>query len=190
LTLKQITFTQKIESTYSSQISSFLACLLGSVLLSLFSQIAIPLPFTPVPVTLQTAIVLVLSIMLGRKAVFAVIGYLAQGFCGLPVFAKGLSGFAVLLGPTGGYLMGFLIASYVIGLWAEKSTRRSYLNAFYMMAAGNLIIYILGAGRLSAFIGFEKALLLGVVPFIVGDLLKIFLSLKTLKAFRWISESI
>jgi biotin transport system substrate-specific component len=97
-----------------------------------------------------------------------------------------MSGFAVLLGPTGGYLMGFLVASYMIGLWSEKSASRNYLNAFYMMTAGNLIIYILGAARLSAFVGFEKALLLGVVPFIAGDLLKIFLGLKALKTLRWI----
>lgn len=168
----------------SSPFLSLLAILGGSVLISLFAQISIPLPFTPVPITTQSLMVILLGVLLGRKAVYSVMAYLMQGAFGLPVFAGGLSGAAYLLGPTGGYLISYLLATYVIGAMLERKERTS-LNVFYAMGVGSLIIYLLGAARLACFVGIEKSLLLGVLPFLPGDLLKIFVGIRILKVLRW-----
>lgn len=165
-----------------------LACLLGSFVISLFAQVSIPLPFTPVPIATQPGVILLLSVLLGRKAAFSVLGFLAQGLMGLPVFAGGAAGIAVLLGPTGGYLVGYFAAAYFTGLIVEKMKERTFLNAAYAMTVGNLIIFLLGASWLSHFVGFQKALLLGVAPFLAGDVVKIVLSLRLLKTFKWVRQ--
>lgn len=159
----------------------------GGILIALFARIAIPLPFTPVPLAMQMNICLLLGILLGSKrGAAAVLFFLAQGACGLPVFAKGSAGLAVLLGPTGGYLLGYVAAAFLAGYLWERSKSKSTGEAFLAMAAGNLVVYAIGVAHLSQFVGINRALLLGVAPFIIGDLLKLFLgvrALKTAKAF-------
>ena len=129
-----------------------------------------------VPVTLQTLAVLALGAALGpRLAAAAVLAYLAQGALGLPVFAgtpeKGI-GLAYMMGPTGGYLPGFLIAAVAIGWLAERGADRSPLRMFLAMLAASALIYVPGALWLSAFVGLEKAIALGVMPFLAGDVVK------------------
>lgn len=179
------TFISEISQSKTTPFLTLLAIIGGSILISLFAQVSIPLPFTPVPLTTQSMMVLLLGALLGRKAIFSVMGYLMQGAFGLPVFAGGSYGMLVLLGPTGGYLISYLFASYVVGLLMERAKERTPLNAFYAMGVGSLIIYLLGAARLSSFVGVEKAILLGVLPFLVGDLLKIFVGIRILKGLRW-----
>jgi len=129
-----------------------------------------------VPVTLQTLAVLALGAALGpRLAAAAVVAYLAQGALGLPVFAgtpeKGV-GLAYMAGPTGGYLVGFLIAAVGIGWLAERGADRSPLRMFLAMLAASALIYVPGVLWLSAFVGLKQSVALGVAPFLIGDVVK------------------
>jgi len=153
----------------------------SSLVLGLFANVAIPLPFTPVPIATQPSIVLLLGVLLGSKrAPLAVGAFLMQGACGLPVFAGGHTGLAWLAGPTGGYLFGYLVVAYVVGKLVE-SRPKTLLNAFKSMAVGNVVLFACGAAWLSTFVGAQKAVLLGVVPFLLGDLFKLVVSLKVLQ---------
>ena len=146
----------------------------GSFLVALSAQIAIPLPFSPVPITGQTFAVLVLGMLLGRwRGTAAVLAYLAEGVLGLPVFAGGVAGIAKILGPTGGYLVSFLPAAYLAGYLAEKGWDRRISTTFIAMILGNIVIFGFGAFWLARFVGFDKALSLGVLPFLAGDVVKI-----------------
>jgi biotin transport system substrate-specific component len=129
-----------------------------------------------VPVTLQSLAVLALGAALGpRLAAAAVAAYLAQGALGLPVFAgtpeKGI-GLAYMMGPTGGYLAGFLLAAVAIGWLAQHGADRSPVRMFLAMLAATALIYLPGTLWLAAFVGPEKAVALGVAPFLAGDVIK------------------
>jgi biotin transport system substrate-specific component len=146
--------------------------LVGSLLLAVSAQFKIPL--YPVPVTGQTLVVLLIGMTYGpRLGGATVAAYLAQGAAGLPVFAGGAFGVATLFGVTGGYLFGFLAAAIVMGMLAERGMGRAVLSTVAAMIIGNIVIYALGAGWLGSFIGFEKALAAGVMPFLYGDAVKI-----------------
>ncbi len=148
--------------------------ILGSILLALSSKISFVLPFSFVPVTMQTFAVLFLSMIFGRKSFYMVGLYIIEGIVGLPVFSKG-SGLMYLLGPTGGYILGFLVASYFCGLLAEYGFSKNYIKTFFVMIIGNLLIYLFGVLGLLFYTNFDfsKAIMLGVVPFILGDAIKI-----------------
>lgn len=146
----------------------------GSLFLALSAQIAIPLPFSPVPITGQTFAVLVIGMLFGRwRGATAVLAYLAEGCAGLPVFAEGKAGLAVLLGPTGGYLASFVPAAFLAGYLAERGWDRKISTTFLAMILGNIIIFGLGAAWLSKFVGANNALSMGVYPFLAGDVVKI-----------------
>ena len=146
----------------------------SSIAIALSGQIAIPLWFTPVPVTLQTLAVLLVGASLGwRKGSLAVILFLAEGAAGLPVFSAWGSGIAHLVGPTGGYLTGFLVAAALTGFLAERGWDRTPARAALAMFFGNVAIYLVGLSWLAAFVGLERAPALGLYPFVVGDCLKI-----------------
>ena len=144
-----------------------------SLVIALGAQAAIPLPFTPVPVTLQTLAVLMAGCLLGSgRGALAVIAYLGEGFAGLPVFSGGTAGISHLLGPTGGYLLGFVAAAFIVGLLAERGAARSWLGTLVMLIVGNLVLYVPGVIWLGAYTGMDRAVSLGFLPFVVGDLLK------------------
>ena len=165
-----------------------LTSIIGSFLLAISSKVQIPL--TPVPVTLQTLVLLVMSMFLGwRGAVGATSLYLFQGAIGLPVFAHG-GGFIILFGPTGGYLFGFLIASLVVGYLAEKGWDKSVVLTFTSMTIGTLIIYLFGVIWLSYLKDLNTALVFGLLPFITPDILKICLGTCLVSAGWEISEKI
>jgi biotin transport system substrate-specific component len=147
--------------------------LVGSLLIALSAQVSIPLQ--PVPLSGQTFGVLLIGALLGsRRGFAAVLAYLAQGAVGLPVFAGGAAGAAVLAGPTGGYLIGFAAAAFVVGWLAERGWDRRVVLTIAMMILGNLVIYAFGVTRLAMIVGsFETAVTAGLIPFLVGDLLKI-----------------
>ncbi|MFN8384782.1 MAG: biotin transporter BioY [Anaerolineales bacterium] len=149
--------------------------LLGSWLIALFAQIEIPLPFSPVPITGQTFAVLLVGALLGSKrGAAAMLAYIAQGAAGLPFFAGGASGFGILTGATAGYLAGFIVAAYVVGLLAERGMERSFKTSIVPFLVGTVIIYAFGVTWLSTIVGgFGKAIELGLLPFIVGDILKL-----------------
>ena len=153
-----------------------LSLILGfSLVIAALAQVAVRLPFSPVPITGQTLGVLLAGFLLGsRRGLAAVLAYLAEGAAGLPVFAGGTGGIAVLAGPTAGYLIGFAVAAYVVGLLAERGWDRSVARTLLGMALGNVIIYWFGITWLSILLSdVRTALTAGLFPFIVGDLLKI-----------------
>ena len=144
----------------------------GSALLALSAHIKVP--FYPVPVTMQTMLVLLIGMGFGSRLGFATImAYLAQGAVGLPVFAGG-AGLAYMAGPTGGYLFGFAVAAFVVGTLAEKGWGKSYATMALAMVIGNIVIYAFGVSYLASIVGsFDKAIQFGLAPFIYGDLLKV-----------------
>ncbi len=146
----------------------------GSLLLALSAQVAIPLPYSPVPITAQTLAVLLIGATYGsRRGVLCMLAYLSEGIGGLPVFAGGNAGVAYSLGPTGGYLWGFVLAAYITGRVAERGWDRRWLTSLLAMLIGNAMIYLVGLAWLSRFVGGDRVLALGLVPFVPGDLLKL-----------------
>jgi biotin transport system substrate-specific component len=145
----------------------------GVALLSLSAQVRLPLPFTPVPVTGQTFAVLFLGASLGsRLAVGSAGGYWLAGACGLPVFNGGSGGWAVVSGPTGGYLLGFAAAAFVVGWFAERGWDRGPTILFPLLL-GEALIYIFGLPWLACFVGPRQVLQAGLFPFMVGDAVKV-----------------
>jgi len=146
----------------------------GSLVVAVSALIQVRLPFTPIPITAQTLAVLLVGVLLGsRRGGLALLAYLGQGLACLPVFAGGGFGLAHLLGPTGGYLIGFAAAAFLVGWLAERGWDRRPLAALGAMTLGNLVIYAIGAGWLAWMVGPNQALALGVAPFVLGDVLKI-----------------
>jgi biotin transport system substrate-specific component len=154
----------------------------GVALLWLSAKIQIPL--WPVPVTMQTFVVLTVGIAYGARLGGAtVLAYLIAGAVGLPVFAGTWSeggGLVHLYGPTAGYLVGFAVAAWIGGRLAERGWDRSLPLAAAAMLLGNLAIYALGIAWLAYQIGFEAAIVHGLLPFLAGDGLKIALGAVTL----------
>ena len=146
----------------------------GSLFVAGMAQVRIPLPFTPVPLTGQTFAVLLVGAALGaRRGAASLLLYLLQGLLGLPVFSGGTAGLAVLLGPTGGYLVGFVAAAWLVGMLARRGMDRRIPTALLAFLAGELVIYLFGVCWLSAFLGFPRAIAAGLLPFLVGDALKL-----------------
>ena len=154
----------------------------GSLLIVLCTQIKILLPFTPVPINGQTFAVLMTGALLGaRRACSSVILYITAGAAGLPVFTLG-GGLPILLGPTGGYLVGFVPAACLVGLLAKRGWDRSVGKTILAMVLGNAVLYAFGLLWLSRWTGISRVLIAGLYPFIVGDFLKILLAAVILPA--------
>lgn len=154
--------------------------ILGATLVALSAQVSIPLPFTPVPITGQTFAVLLVGSAYGPLlGGSTIILYLAAGLAGAPVYADSASGLDSITGPTGGYLLGFLAAALVVG-WLAEDARwdRTFATATASMLAGNTIIYLTGLPLLAANLhtNLDRTLELGLYPFIIGDLLKLYLA--------------
>lgn len=163
----------------------------GSLLTALCAQISFPLPFSPVPVTGQTFAVLLLGAVLGpRRAAAALVLYLMEGLAGLPVFAPGgLPGPARFLGPTGGYLLAFPFAAYLLGWLVERMPRRWWTWLGAALAAEGVIL-ALGAAWLKGVtaVGWSQALQLGLLPFVPGSFFKAALLAVLLPASWWAAE--
>ena len=153
---------------------------LFSAFVALTAQVEIPL--WPVPLTLQTLGVLFTGAVLGsRRGALALLLYLTEGALGLPVFAGGASGVGYMLGPTGGYLVGFVVAAGVVGWLAQRGWDRRLVWAAVAMVIGNVIIYVCGVAWLAVFLGdLWRALVKGMLLFVVGDLIKIAVAALTL----------
>ncbi len=147
----------------------------GSLLVALLAQVAIRLPFTPVPVTGQTYGVLLVGAVLGsRRGALSLLLYLGEGGLGLPVYAGGASGWP--LGATGGYLLGFVLAAIVVGYLSERGWDRRLLTAAMAMVAGDLAIYLVGLPWLATYVGWSSVFALGMAPFLGGDAIKLLLA--------------
>lgn len=148
----------------------------GSAVTAIAAQLRLDLPFTPVPITGQTFAVLLVGAVLGsRLGGAALLAYWGEGAIGLPVFAGGTGGWGVISGPTGGYIVGFIFAAFVVGWLAERGFGRHPLSAAVAMFAGNIVIYVVGLPWLDHFFP-GKALDFGLYPFIVGDAGKLLLA--------------
>jgi biotin transport system substrate-specific component len=172
-------------------IRSLFLIVLGSLLLAALAQIRVPLPITPVPITGQTLGVLLIAAALGSKrGAASILLYITEGALGLPFFAGGASGFGILTGATAGYLVGFIGAAYVIGLLAERGLERSVRTSIIPFLVGTTIIYICGVAWLSVVLhNVGKAFMLGMVPFLIGDAMKLVAAALTLPiAWKLVKE--
>ncbi len=160
-------------------VSELITSALFTALIAVMAQIAIPVPFSPVPLTGQVVGVLLAGALLGSKGgLLSITAYLLLGAAGAPVFSLGRGGLFMLIGPSGGYLLGFLPAVYFAGIILEKHKRPgSYLIAVTLLGA-LAIIYLCGTMQLSLIMQYTllQSLLIGVVPFILPDLIKIALA--------------
>ena len=159
----------------------------ASLLASLIAAGAyLTIPIGPVPIVLQNLFVFLAGLLLGPRWGLASVGvYLLAGALGLPVFAGGLGGIGRFVGPTGGYLVGFIPAVYVIGWITEKLETRVVFDVAAMIL-GSMIIYFFGIIWLKTLTGMtlKKTLIIGMVPFIPGDILKIAAAVPIAKALR------
>ncbi len=154
-----------------------------SLLTALAAQIAIPIG--AIPITGQTFAVLLTGALLGsRLGAAAIIVYLLEGACGLPFFAGGSGGVVHLLGPTGGYLVAFPAAAYITGAFAENGWDKHFFTAVAAMFVGSVVIILAGAAWFSVLMRTPllSSLRIGVVPFILGDIIKIVLAAAVLPA--------
>jgi len=145
----------------------------GAAFVGLCAQVAIPLPFTPVPLTLQTFAVLLVGASLGSlRGVLSMLLYVVAGVAGVPWFSQGESGFALA---SFGYILGFIVAAYIVGRLAERGATHSVLRTAGLMVVGNLAIFAVGVTWLKFAIDVTwiEAFTLGVLPFLLGDAIKI-----------------
>ncbi len=172
----------------SVRLRNFLIAVAASGLITLAAKIQIP--FYPVPLTLQTFMIVVLAMALGwRLATLTLVLYLAEGALGLPVFAgtpeKGL-GLAYMAGPTGGYLLGFLLAAGACGWLAERGWDRRFLSTLAAMFIGHVLIFVPGLLWLGFIVGWDQPVLAwGLYPFLPGMVLKILLGMLALRS-AWV----
>src|ERR1700736_6043478 len=158
---------------------------LGTALLTLSAKVNLPLPY--VPMTLQTLVVLMIGAAYGwRLGSATVIAYLAEGASGLPVFAGPVGGLAPLVGPTAGYLFGFVAAAFITGWLSERGWDRSVLLLFGARGLGHIVILAAGFAWLAFGMkrGVEKAWLVGIAPFIAASVIKNALGAALVPAIR------
>jgi biotin transport system substrate-specific component len=156
------------------------AILVGLGSLLLWASAKAQVPMWPVPMTMQSFVVLVIGMGYGARLGSATVGvYLLQGALGLPVFAgtpeKGI-GLAYMMGTTGGYLVGFVIAAATVGWLAERGWDRSLIKAVAAMAVGSVLLLVPGVAWLAVLIGSQKAIALGLMPFLAGTVVKLALA--------------
>lgn len=147
----------------------------GALLTAICAQIVFPLPGSPVPITGQTFAVLLTGAALGStRGALSMALYLALGLVGLPVYSDASSGFEVVWGATGGYLIGFIVAAYVVGRLSEARLDRSPWKALPVFTVGSLIVFVFGVPWLAvaADLSLGEAIALGLVPFIPGGIVK------------------
>lgn len=154
--------------------ADFLLVIGASLLIAVAAQIAIPLPFTPVPLTLQPLAVILIGAVLGstRGAAAAAL-YLLEGIGGLPVFAQGHGGAIWLVGPTAGYLLSYPFAAWLAGFVSERGWGGTISRAVSGMLLALGVIYLGGWGWLAALVGPANAFAAGVAPFVFADVVKV-----------------
>lgn len=160
------------QDSASGLLRSGALAILGSLLVAAAAQVNVPMQ--PVPMTLQTLAVLAVGAAFGwRLGVATLVLYALEAAAGLPVLAEMKSGLPFLLGPTGGYVLGFIVAAGVVGALAERGFDRSMVKMLAAMLIGAAVLYVPGLVWLSGFVGgFDKAVAVGLLPFIAGDIVK------------------
>lgn len=175
----------------ANQASGIFSVIFGSIFLAVMGQLAIPLPFTPVPVTLQTLGVALLAISLGsRRAPLAVLAYLVQATAGMPVLAGGISNPLWMVGMHVGYLIGFVIAAFLVAKLLERCQPRSFLKTWLILSVNEITILGAGALGLVIFVGWENVMSLGILPFLPGAALKITMAAAATRPCEWLKTQI
>ena len=173
--MKQNTLISNIvnfETKEKETLKNILLVLGGVAFLSLMSQVIIPLPFTPVPISLGTFGVTLMALLYGRKLGTAtILSYVAAGSLGAPIFAGFKSG--SLFSPTGGYILGYIAAALILGFLSDKGIAKSYVKTFLSLLLASAVILVLGALVLILFVPSKNVFMIGVLPFIPGDMLKV-----------------
>ena len=165
---------KNIENKNIKILFSIITVFLGSLLLIASAKIKVPL--YPVPMTLQPLAVLMIAMLFGRKLATLTVGlYIFKGIIGLPVFAFG-GGLMYLVGPTGGFILGFFISAIIVGYLADHGWGKKVSLSIISMLIGMLVIYSLGIFQLALLKGFNFALLKGFYPFLLGDFYKLLLA--------------
>ncbi len=163
----------------TSVLQDVLLVLVGTGVVAAAAQVSVSLPFTPVPITGQTFAVVLVGASLGAvRGIASLALYLALGIAGAPIYAHHAHGWDVLVGASGGYIVGFVVASAVTGYLAERRWDRTFSSAVAAMLTGNVIIYLVGLPWLAAVLNtnLEKTLELGLYPFVPGDVFKLYLA--------------
>ena len=164
----------KIENKTLAFVKDIVLVLSFSILTAICAKLKIEIG--PVPITMQTFIVLLTGALLGSKiGALSQITYLLMGLAGFPWFARG-GGIQYILSPTFGYLLGFVWAAYLVGYLAEKGFDRNIKTAILAMLVGNIVLYIPGLLWLAKFVGWKNVLVVGFYPFVLGDIVKILLA--------------
>ena len=161
----------KIKTKEKEFLKSIFLVLSGVIFLSIMSQLIIPLYFTPVPISLGSFGIILVALLYGRKLGTAtVISYVAAGSLGAPIFAGFKAG--SLFSPTGGYIIGYIVAAAILGYVSDRGIAKSYVKTFLSLLLVSVIILILGALVLMLFVPIKNVFMAGVLPFIPGDMLK------------------
>jgi biotin transporter BioY len=164
----------RIESKSLALLKDFLLVLSFTFLTAISAKLKIEIG--PVPITMQTFAVLLSGALLGAKrGALSQIFYLLGGLAGIPWFARG-GGIAYLMSPTFGYIIGFVLAAFVVGFLCERGFDRKVESAILAMLIGNILIYFPGLLWLAKFVGWQKVLAVGLYPFIIGDIIKLLLA--------------
>lgn len=173
--MQQVLSERLLPRSRSTWLAEATLIVFGALFIAALAQVRIPLQ--PVPITGQTLAVLLVGMALGsRRGPLAVLTYLGMGAAGLPFFTGGQSGLVYMAGATGGYLVGFVAAAYVVGWLAERGWDRTLAKTLGAMVIGNAVIYLFGVSWLATIVGGFSgpggSLALGLYPFLLGDALK------------------
>jgi len=172
----------KTFENFNSNVVSILLVIFGTILLAVSAKIQ--LPFWPVPMTMQTFVIFLIGMTYSVRLSFITVSmYLFEGALGLPVFASG-GGIAYLVGPTSGYLYGMLISSVVISYLANLGFSKTYFKTSISLLIGSFIIFLFGILYLGSIIGYEKAIIAGLLPFIPSELFKIALAVSLIPSIQ------
>ncbi len=189
LTIGDFLVPVRVGERVSPRLRHVLLVVAGAVLIYLTARVAIPIPGNPVPFTLQNFGVLVVGGALGlRRGGSATMLYVLLGVVGLPFFAEGTGGVQVILGATGGYLVGFVVAAAVVGRLAELGWDRRLGGAIGATALGTAVIYAIGVPWLAVVTGLSagEAITLGLLPFLVFDIIKLLAAAAIFPAAWWV----
>ncbi|MCK5044494.1 biotin transporter BioY [Candidatus Parcubacteria bacterium] len=172
--ISQPVFIDVVLPKIDSRVKNIALVLSFAIITALCSKLS--LEIGPIPVTMQTFAVVLAGVLLGSKrGALSQVAYLAGGLAGIPWFSRG-GGLVYILSPTFGYIIGFVVAAYIIGRLAEKGWDRKIKTSILAMFVGNVFLYFFGLVWLAQFVGTEVLLAVGLYPFIIGDLLKILLA--------------
>jgi biotin transport system substrate-specific component len=189
ITLADFLVPIRVGESLSSRARHIVLIVTGALLIYLTSRILIPVPGSPIPITGQTFGVLLVGGALGfRRGLAAVLLYVLLGLVGLPVFAEGKSGLEVVLGARFGYVIGFLVAGSLVGRLAELGWDRNLIGALGAMVIGNAAIYAVGLPWLAVVTSRSaiETIQVGLLPFVVGDVLKLVLAAVLFPAAWWV----